>query len=315
MGPAVALTSGRIADRQNSPEMLTLLKAFSWHYKRAKLWHLLRILGSLVFASLAPVVTFWLPGASDIVGAAAAFWVVVGRTVLVLFEQRNQRMGTTIHEEFDTELFGLAWNPGVAGKKVSPEEVADAARHVHDVERLRDWYAPAGDVPWPLDVLLCQRSSAVWGRRSHFQYGFTVLGIGLVWSVAGIVMGIAAHLSLGEYLVKIFLPSQPAFVDVVDLWRNHWQQSRAKGRIEEHADELWGRACAAGVAPSSDDCRQVQDETYRLRLHGPQVAEWFYRLRRGSDQKAMEAAVASLIARWNAASAPGLDTDTHTDLD
>jgi hypothetical protein len=265
---------------------------------RAKRWHLFRVLGSLVFAALAPVVTFWVPGATDLVGAAAAAWVVLGRTLFAILEGRDQRAGVMIHEEFDTELFGLGWNPGVAGKKLAREDIVDAARHVDNDDRLRNWYAPTGDVPWPLDVLLCQRSSAVWGRRSHFAYGATVLGIGIAWLVAGAIMGVAAHLTLSEYLIKIFLPSAPAFLDTGDLVRSHWEQAKAKGRIEERADEIWDRACARRAVPRVEDCRQVQDEAFRLRMRGPQVAEWFYRFRRGRDERAMQGAVSSLVSRW-----------------
>jgi hypothetical protein len=293
----------RIGERQNDPAMLELLRADSWHYKRAKRWHLSRIVGTLVLAACAPVITFWLPSATDAVAVAVAVWVVAARTILNMAERREMRLGVSIQEQFDTELFGLEWNRSLAGRRPAPEDIADAARHVGDSALLRDWYAETGEAPWPLNVILCQRSSAVWGRRAHWAYGSTVLGIGCLWLLAGVVMALAAHLTLSDYLLKLFLPSQPAFLDTIDLYRTHLRQSRDKGDVEEAADSLWAKGVADGDAVAAADCRQLQDQSYRLRLNGPQIPQWFYRVRRGADEHAMRAAVAKLLSQLPATTA------------
>ena len=275
--------------------MLTLLRAYSWHYQQARRWHLVKILGTVVLAAAAPAVTFWFPGAADGVAATAGAWVLAGRTLLALAEQRQIRAGVTMQEQFDVDLFGLPWNTSLAGPKAAAEDIADAARHITDDSRLRDWYAPTGDAPWPLDVLLCQRSSAVWGRRAHYAYGITIAALGSAWFLAGIIMGLAAHLTLSGYLIKLFLPSQPAFLDTIELSRSHLRQSADKQAIEQQADALWEKGCRRPTSVTAADCRAIQDQAYRLRRRGPRVAQWFYHLRRGRDQQAMEAAASQLL--------------------
>lgn len=288
---------GNIAERQNEPAMLQLLRADSWHYLRAKRWHMLRITGTLLFAAAAPVLTFWWHDGADQIAAAAGAWILLGRTVLMALEQREIRLAVTIQEQFDTDLFGLDWNSNLAGKKAAYEDIADAAKHIRSDKGLRDWYPDADKAPWPMNVVLCQRSSAVWGRRAHFAYGTTVLVIGAVWLLAGIVMGLAAHLSLGDYLLKLFLPSQPAFLDTIDIYRGHLRQSSNKGGVETAADDLWVAGVADPQAVTSVACRQLQDQSYLLRRHGPQIPRWFYKLRRGSDERAMRAAVDHLLTQ------------------
>lgn len=284
-----------ITERQNEPAMLTLLRACTWHYRQARRWHLLKILGTVVLAAAAPAVTFWFPAAADGVAAAAGAWVLAGRTVLALAEQRQIQAGVTMQEQFDVALFRLRWNTSLAGPKAAAEDIADAARHITDDSHLRDWYAPTGDAPWPLDVLLCQRSSAVWGRRAHYGYGITIAMLGSAWFLAGIIMGLTAHLTLGGYLIKLFLPSQPAFLDTIELSRSHLRHSADKHAIEQQADALWEKGCRRPVSVTVADCRAVQDQAYRLRSRGPRVAQWFYQLRRGRDQQAMEAAARQLM--------------------
>ena len=294
----------RIAERQNDPDMLLLLSAGTWHYMRAKRWHFLRVLGMLALAAAAPLITFLWPDAATVVGAAAGAWVLVGRTALAMAERRDIRLGATTREQFDVDLFGLDWNSSLAGPRPAHEDVVSAAAHVRNDARLRNWYAPTGDAPWPLDVLLCQRSSAVWGRRTHYGYAYTVLVLGVLWFIVGLAIFAADNLSLSAYLVGVFLPSQPAFLDTIDLYRSHLRQSSERATVEGATDGLWVRGISSPGAVTAEDCRRIQDQVFRLRREGPQVPQWFYRLRRGSDERAMRAAVSHLLSQLPAA--PGV---------
>lgn len=274
---------------------MELLRADTYFYVRAKRFHALRVAGTLVLALLAPVLLFWKPDWGDIVGALAGAWVLVGRTVLSWFEDRSVKKAVTIQEQFDVEVFGLEWNDGLAGPKVAPEDIHAASRKIRGkkIDRLRDWY-PEADAPWPLNVILCQRSSAVWGRRGHYWYAISVLVFGTVWFAAGLVMTTAAHATLAGYLVKVFLPSQPAFLDTIDLFRGHLKQSQAKEALELKTTDLWNQGVANPDSLSEHDCREVQDQAYALRRRGIQIPQLIYRLRRKQDEVAMRAAAAGL---------------------
>ena len=285
-----------ISEQQNSIESMGLLRGDTYFYVRAKRLHALRVAGTLVLALLAPVILFWKPGWGDVVGALAGAWVLVGRTVLSWFEDRSVKKAVTIQEQFDVEVFGLEWNDGLAGPKVAPEDIHTASQKIRGkkIERLQDWYPEADAAPWPLNVILCQRSSAVWGRRGHYWYAIFVLALGIAWFVAGLVMTAAAHVALTGYLVKVFLPSQPAFLDTIDLFRGHLKQSQAKEALELKTTDLWNQGVANPDSVSEHDCREVQDQTYALRRRGIQIPQLIYRLRRKQDETAMRAAAACL---------------------
>ena len=92
------------------------------------------------------------------------------------------KKAVTIQEQFDVEVFGLEWNDGLAGPKEAPEDIHTAAQKIQ-VKRaasLRNWYPDADAAPWPLNVILCQRSSAVWGRRGHYWYTIFFWGSALL---------------------------------------------------------------------------------------------------------------------------------------
>ena len=288
----------KISERQNSDESMELLRAYTWFYLRAKHWHAARLAGTLVLALLVPVIVFWKPAWGGILGALAGAWVLVGRTVLMWVEDRSVRLAVTIQEQFDSELFGLEWNTNLAGQQAALEDIHTAAQKVHRERRLRklrNWYADSDSAAWPLNVILCQRASAVWGRRSHYGYAIFVLSFGILWFIAGVVMASVARATLGDYLIAVFLPSQPAFLDTLELVRGHRQQSQAKAALEEKTTDLWNKGVENPHSVTRQDCREVQDQSYVLRRKGIQIPETVYRIRRSQDEKAMQAAVARLL--------------------
>ena len=281
-----------IAERQNDDDTMDLLCAATWYYGVAKRWHLIRVLGMLGFALAAPVITFWYPGAAAWVAALAALWVLAGRTFLGKAEDAAMHAGVTAQEQFDTEVFGLPWHEALAGRLLGHEDIIDASDHITGEARdkKKNWYADTTKAPWPLNVVLCQRASAAWSRRAHQNYARVLTVAAWAWFIAGIIMGVAAHVSLAGYLIMLFLPSQPAFLDAMELIRSHRAAGDQKARVETMTDALWEKGAADPTLVTVADCRAVQDHSYRLRRHSPQVAEWYYRLRRNRDEHAMKRA-------------------------
>ncbi|MEA2497439.1 MAG: hypothetical protein QOJ29_5350 [Thermoleophilaceae bacterium] len=268
-----------------------LFRAFTYHYQAANRWRLVRNLGTLGLALVAPVVSIYSPGAGGLLGAVAGGWILVARTILARLEAKNRRRASLIQEEFDVGLFGLPWNEGLVGKRVAPEDIADAAEHV--AEGALDWYPDADRLPWPSNVLVCQRGNAVWGRRNHDSYSQLLLAAGGAWFVVGVVIAAGRELSLATYLATLFLPSQPAFLDAIEFAQGHGRQSSAKAEIESAADDVLNSS-GAGAGITVSDCRLIQDQTFRLRSRGPSVPNWFYRLRRDRDQRALDAGVETI---------------------
>lgn len=280
------------AQRQNDPDMVDLVCASSHHYRRAKQWHRLRVAGTIGLALLAPVITFWAPSIGPAVATAAGIWLFLARILLARLEDNEMHSAVTAQEQFDTELFGLPWHHGLAGKTLALQDLSDAARRISPKVRAlkRDWYPNADAAPWPLNVVLCQEASAVWSRRSHGQYAQVLRAVAFTWFVAGVIMGWADGVTLSAYLVQLFLPSMPAFLDALELADAHQKASERKAKIEEMTGELWARGLTDLASVTLEEIRRVQDHSYRQRRHNPQVAEWHYRLRRKHEEANMRQA-------------------------
>ncbi|MFF8728952.1 S-4TM family putative pore-forming effector [Streptomyces sp. NPDC015171] len=273
--------SGQIKERQDQPEHLNRLLAYSHLYKTALRWRRVKTWGNVLLALTAPLFAVFLPGSTGTRGAIAAVWLVLGRTVLSGLERSATQRAVDIQELYDTKLFHLPWNQAVAGRPPVPDDVSSAARHIRDREPYFDWYSvDLGDTPWPGDVLLCQRQSAVWSRRDHHAYGTFLAIIGSVWVLSIVIFALARDMALLTFLVALFLPNTPALLDTIELAQSHWQQSTKRRQVEDDIHDVWDEHQDRPGDVPVQECRRLQDATYLLRRDGPPVPNWFYSLRR-----------------------------------
>jgi hypothetical protein len=276
-----------ITERQNEPQHMRRLLAYSHLYRLARRWHAIRMAGTLGLAGISPIVVVLWPDGADLLAAIAAGWLVIGRTCFTWLEDKSIDRAARCQESFDVHLFGLPWNHAVAGKEPSPDDISACALKMKDDRRYRNWYTvDVQGLPEAAAVVLCQRQSAVWARRDHVAYAAFLTVAAAAWFAVGIVFALARDMTLADYLVMLFLPSAPVYLDAFELARSHYGHATARTQLEQDLDDLWRRYTSHVHAPTSEDCRTVQDAAFVLRRDGPRVPNWFYRIRRNEMTKA-----------------------------
>lgn len=278
--------------RQVAPDAARLLRAYSWEYRVAKRYSAARRSVAFALAVAGPITKLVLPIATPWIAAAAGAWLLLGRLVLTPAEDRHVALAVRFQEKFDTLLFDLPWPSSLAGTPPSEEDVAAAAQRLTDDQELdqlirEGWYPATAGLPHPVDVLVAQMASVTWGRRQHASYQRTVLTLAILVLTIGIVVLAASAVTLTDWLVTFLLPAMPALLDAVDLGLAHRDIGTQKREIEERVQTLWDAELAHPGALTQDDCRSVQDETFKLRSQGLQVPQWFYKLNRRRDDATM----------------------------
>jgi hypothetical protein len=205
----------------------------------------------------------------------------LSRIALEPAKSKLQRKGATAQELFDCGVFQLGWNDALA-RRVSDEEIRGASGSMKRVDRVRDWYPTDVAIEWPRSVLVCQRSNAVWGRRQHSAYAWTLWVAATLWGIVGIVVAVLDGASLGDYLVTIGLPSLPAMLDAVEVGRSHSGDAARRELLEEQIDVLLETGAA-----DERELREIQDQLFLLRRDAPLVPAWFYKLVRPGFEEDM----------------------------
>ncbi len=300
--PALApRTPGAPSDikaRQDQPPHFTRLLAYSHAYDAAQRWRVARMFGTLLLAAVAPFIAYFAKDASDGLGALAAGWLVVGRAIMLRFEHAHTARAVAIQELYDTELFGLSWNASLCGHKPSEVDIAAYARKkAGDADRYLDWYSiDLSTAVWPGDVVLCQRQSSAWSRRDQDGYAAVLIGLAAAWFVVGVVFALLNSLELGQYLIRLFLPCAPAFLDAVELAGEHRSSATGRGALEREINQQWDEYCDDGSTLTGAKCRENQDASYLSRSSCPRVPQWFYWLRRATSDAATRDGTVPLLA-------------------
>jgi hypothetical protein len=287
-----------ITTRQRETQHFRRLVAYGRHYDLAQRWRVGRMLGTLVLAGVAPFIAYFAKDSSDLLAAVAAAWLVVGRTLMSHFEDKHTATAVSIQELYDTELFRLPWNSSLCGTKPSEVAVAAARNKKHKGREFDgDWYTlDLSLAQWPGDVILCQRQSASWSRSIQDKYAGFIAVVATTWFGVGLVFATASELSVGEYLVRLFLPCAPAFLDAVELFREHKASATRRGALAAEIEGQWERYCIDPSSLTVTECRENQDASYLTRRSSPRVPKFFYELLRSSTDAATREGTEPLIS-------------------
>ncbi len=233
--------------------------------------------GSVGLAAVAPFILFWQLEWKEEMALLGGLWVLVGYLVLEGLESRNKRRAANIQEQFDTNVLGLPWNETLVGRKVPLELIHSASRSfTGDRGRLRNWYPDTSGVPFPLDVLLCQRANLVWDwcLRRHYAWGIAVLTS--ICFGSGVALAATTGQTVNDYILGVFLPSLLAYLHGIEVSKSHFRTANEKEDLGAEATALWESGLKALGALSEQQCRRIQDRIFLLRKTGPLVPDKWY---------------------------------------
>lgn len=131
------------------------------------------------------------------------------------------------------------------------------------------------------------------GTRAAPYFHFLTGAIALV-AITVVAIGVVGGMTLTDWLITFALPSLPAALDASEIADAHRRMAARKAKNEDELlQPLWSAELAAPGTLSTQDCRRVQDESFRLRSRGLQVPDWFFwRRRQRSEANMHEAAEA-----------------------
>jgi len=205
------------------------------------------------------------------------------------------RRAVVIQETFDSELFGLPWNEGLAGQRIPTAEVHALSRALRSGGKreryiLAGWYDDTGDIASPMDVLVCQEQNLGWDLRLRVRYVLFLGSAVAVWLTLGIGLGFGRHLLVDELLLTWFVPSLPAFVLALELMVNQIEIYSERKRLLSALVRVVGAQanCTIDAARRAElwrFARQIQDGVFATRVLGPRVPYMLYRLFRSKDEE------------------------------
>ncbi len=256
-----------IADRQNTPEILTLVRAMTSAHNQVQRLEAVRLAISVLVA-LTSVFAAARPGLATVVAALGAGWALFNGLGVSAWIQGGTARAALLQELFDVTLFRMEWNAIAAGDPPSAAEVSRFARRyrgpddvIVDYYEIRDFQ----DLPAPFDVLACQVQNLHWGTRIRRRFAGLVLALVIGWPLTGMIVGVLLRTPVDQLLLIWFLPALGALLMASELYRRQRDAAASRTRVlglvqRRIADRL--------TRPGPPDdllvlARQVQDSSSR----------------------------------------------------
>jgi len=246
----------------------------------------------------APVVSVLWPSLAVAAGAVAGAWIFAGRTFLALAQSRLTTQAASVQEQFDFYVFGM---PDTTARSTLPshERIAaiagpeDQIREAAESERLADWYAIDQANSGAVAVAIAQRANASYtdGLIRTTAIGWSAATA--AWCVLLIIVALSAHVTLETFLLGVFLPVLPAFLDVVQYVVGVWRSAAERADL---ARAIEGRLTGASE-PDPQELLVWQEQLFDLRRGAPEVPDVIYKLRWTTNERTMRSAADQLGRR------------------
>lgn len=300
-----------IIETQNQPKMLSLLRARSRIYSRAK-----RIQGSIVLVTLSlPVFSLaaatWFPTAKAYITLVSLFIGLCEILVLDRWHKARMKCAAKLQEEFDCLVLNMPSNDFLVGGNVDHEEVFALSEKPFDEQgerRLRDWYPLAVDqVPLSVGRILCQRENLLYDSSVRKTYG-AMLSWGLTLLIVLLSLcSLAMDLKLEALILTVLVPTIPIITWALREKHRQGDTIDTLVRLKAESEKLW-KTVAAGMDEglAAERSRELQDAIFSHRVSSPLVFDFLYRYRRNDLEAQMNAGAQHLVADYlkkNAAAA------------
>lgn len=259
--------------KQNSPELVSLLKASTVAYKNAKSREFAVTYILLFLAAAYPISYIFIKDeSSKQLLFGLSFFVTITTWFLTDYFKGNTAKGALLKEQFDVLLFGLPWKFMLPKPDMS--EVVNLEKE-YSGEDIKDWY-PANiseTMPQNTVVAICQRISSSWDIElrskyktflSVFLFAYTLL-VFMLWVIKSVD---------GRTVFLLYFSTLSFYSHINTLIRGNANAIKKRTTIVAKLDEYINNRKLF----TQDNLRDIQDEIYNIRQEPAKVPDFYFKL-------------------------------------
>ena len=247
-----------IKERQNTEESIQYLRAQRYAYKRAKLYYITRMIFSVLWPITAVAMYFIFENkfANGILIISSL--ILVSTFLIELCEKKYTKIGATIQEQFDTNVFDMQWNYALVGDIISKEEIYNLAKKEKtDESKLINWYTGIDTNDEIQYTLKAQRTNTSWSIRQKTSFGNFLLIMFVIILMVLVKIAWANDFVIADFFITLFFPTISLFIYLLKGYVDFRQQVKELERITALIDDF-----LMEERITKDQLRSVQDAIY-----------------------------------------------------
>lgn len=302
--PEPSVLLNEIADRQNSWEMMELLRAKSALYDASQLCYRIQFWLMVVASVALGALKIVAPRSTTYVDLASIALLVLEVLMLDPLQSKWRIDAASMQEAFDCEVLRLPARPDFAPHPEGEKIKKWASRHP-SIHGLRDWYSPVlSSLPLAFARVACQRSGLYWTADMREHYAFRLYIACAMILLALLVAGVVKNATVAE-AISWCLTAAPLFVWLAREATRQRETAAANRSLVANADKLWARMLKNDLSAedSLQAARELQNEIFNQRKSSPQMFPWVYRTTREGNEEAMHSGAERLLLGYRATAA------------
>lgn len=286
---------------QNAEAGLKLMRAREATYAAATRVQHLQLVITLAIPVVGAVLGLMSPTWRPYIAALSLIISFLDAAVLDRLQRKRLQTAAKIAEQFDTEVLAIPWNAFVAGKRLDPELIDEAASVWSGEARKRlilDWYPPVvGAAPLHLARIICQRTNLWYDSRLRRRYGSAVLAIAFALTASLFIAGLALQMTLIDFVAAVLAPASPVLIWSIREYFRQKDTADAQETVKSEAEVLWERVKAGGCGEDEclDRAREFQNSIYTRRVVSPLLFPFLYRMSRNSMEARMKVGAEQML--------------------
>jgi hypothetical protein len=289
-----------IANRQNSPEYLRLMRARSQIYREAQHFQVLQLVLTVGVPVAMGLIGIFIAGARLYTGFLSVALTIFDVSWLDRQQRKKLKVAAKISEQFDTGVLELRPNSFI-GRWIEPELIERASRAWRrgDAE-LRNWYPPSvSKAPITLGRVLCQRANLRYDRELRKRYGNILLAIASLIVMTLVAIGFANRLMYIDIVLTTVAPAAPILVWAIRERFRQIDTGVADDAMRTGVETLWDLASKHQITEeeSLGQSRTLQDAIFAHRSSSPMIFPFIYDHMRPMLEGEMHAGTDDLLRR------------------
>ncbi|WP_102694149.1 S-4TM family putative pore-forming effector [Rummeliibacillus pycnus] len=247
-----------IKERQNTEESIRYLRAQRQSYKIAKQIYMVRMFLSIVWPIVAVIFYFTFENnfANGILIISSL--ILIFTFFMEFYEEKYTKIGATIQEQFDTNIFDMKWNLALVGEKISEEQIYTLAeKEKTDISELIGWYTGINTDDEILYTLKAQRTNTEWTIRQKEAFSIFLLIIAILIFVVLLLIACWNNFLVADFFITLFFPTISLFLYLIKGWVDFSHQVKELKRITAQLNSL-----LESEKTSKYQLRFIQDAIY-----------------------------------------------------
>lgn len=292
-----------IAERQNNSDNIQILQAQRQMYSNVKRWMVVNLIVGVIIPLTVSILVFVFSNnklssalgfeSKDISYISAPIGMMAAISVVVIsqFIKKMKETSARIQENFDTNVFKLAWDKINVGEKpdfgvILKNSKAFEEKH-SNYTGFKDWYTiKAATFKYPQAIAFCQQQNLNWDSELRKQVIKAATIILIIIAFFILTLGILNDFTLRALFTNILSLLLPIFLFFYKLIVEQKDTVKEMARLKDINRELIDSILSNELTSDSftTRCRQLQTAIYQHRKSARPIPNWLHKKNKNEQE-------------------------------